>query len=300
MRSSISKAIEDYKKQADMNNALERRWVAMFLELVDFKTKNGHADVPAKYSQNRSLGYWIRRQRLVYNEGTLDLKRESLLRLIGFNFRLMSIHDWENMYNKLLDYKSQFGHCHVTESYDDSQLHNWLVYQRKLYWKGKLNHSKIEKLKSVGVDMRNKTLNRWTEKYEQLVKFKKKHGHLHVCNSFGADKELINFVKVLRRSQNTLSPDRKKQLDDLGFNWNPGNTVTALLNKERANNQWLFRYNELKQYKHSHGTCYIPTTSKSLKSLAAWVSVQRNNIHKLSEDRIALLDEIDFFRDNKL
>ena len=73
MRKRISKAIEDYKKQADMNNALERRWVAMFIELVDFKNMNGHADVPAKYPQNKSLGYWIRRQRLVYDEGTLDL-----------------------------------------------------------------------------------------------------------------------------------------------------------------------------------------------------------------------------------
>lgn len=298
MQKELSKAIEDYKKQADMTNALERRWVAMFLELVDFKSKNGHADVPAKYSQNRSLGYWIRRQRLVYNEGKMDLCRESLLRLIGFNFRLMAFHDWDIMFNKLLEFKTQFGHANVTESYSDTQLQNWLVYQRKLYWKGKLHHSKIERLKSVGVEMRNKTLNRWEDMYEQLVQFKKEHGHLYVCSSFGAEKELINYVKVLRRSQDTIAKKRIEFLNDLGFIWNPQNTVTTILNRGRANEQWLNRYKELKNYLQQFGTCYIPTTSRTHKSLAAWVSVQRNKVSELSEDRISLLDEIGFFNDN--
>lgn len=300
MQEKIAKAIEYYKRKADMTKILENRWIGMYLELVDFKTKNKHANVPVRYVKNRSLGYWIRRQRLVYHEGTMDLERESLLRLIGFNFRLLAIHDWDNMYKNLLEFKKKFGHVRVTGSYNDPQLHTWLIYQRKLYWKGKLHQDKIEKLKSIGVDMRNKTLNRWEERYEQLVKFKKEHGHLHICTSFGADKELISFVKVVRRSQETMSKARKEQLNDLGFDWNPHRTVTAILNRQRADNQWMERFEELKRFKKTFGTSYILTTSKPHKSLATWISVQRNKISKLSEEKLSLLNEIGFFEDNKM
>lgn len=299
MHKNLSEAIEDYKKQADMTKVLEGRWIGMFLELVDYKNKNGHANVPAKYPLNKSLGYWVRRQRLVYHEGTMDLKRENLLYMIGFNFRLMAFHDWDNMYTKLLKFQKQFGHTNVTESNSDSQLQNWLVYQRKLYWKGKLHHSKIKKLKSAGVEMKNKTINRWEEMFDELVLFKKEHGHLLVCSSYGAKNELVNFMKVLRRTKDTMSKERKEKLNDLGFNWNPQQSVTALLNKERANEQWLIRYEELKEYKQQFGTCYIVTTSKNYKSLANWVSIQRTHISKLSKERISLLNEIDFFKDNQ-
>ncbi|MBS2100928.1 helicase associated domain-containing protein [Carboxylicivirga linearis] len=41
------------------------------------------------------------------------------------------------------------------------------------------------------------------------------------------------------------------------------------------------------------------TTSKNHKSLANWVSIQRTHISKLSKERISLLNEIDFFKDNQ-
>jgi len=297
MEDSILLELEDYKTQRDMTKTLEKRWVSMFLELVDYKSKNGHADVPARYSISKSLGYWVRRQRLVYTEGNLDPLREKLLKTVGFKFRLMDIHDWDIMFDKLVEFKNQFGHTHITEGYEDIQLHNWLVYQRKLYWKGKLHFDKIEKIKYLGVDMTNKTLNRWEDKFALLVEFKEKHGHLYICKSFGADYQLINFVKGLRRRKDKMSAERKQLLDNIGFIWNPEQTVTAILNKERANQQWLQRVKELKEYKSEYGTCYIPTTSLSHKSLASWISVQRNNVSSLSPEKISILEDIGFFAD---
>ncbi len=300
MKNNLSQAIEAYKKQADMTNTLECRWISMFLQLVDFKNINGHADVPARYPLNKSLGYWIRRQRLVYTQGTMDLKREELLRIVGFNFRLLDVLDWDNMYSKLLNFKEQHGHAHITETNCDTQLYNWLKYQRVLYWQGKLDYSKIEKLKNTGVDMRHQTLNHWENMYERLVQFKEKHGHLNVTPFFGAEKELINFVKVIRRTQETKSQNRKEKLNTLGFVWSPQNTVVTEINKFKGNEQWLKRYQELKRYKEQYGTCYICTTSKTHKSLSGWISVQRNKVSKLSKFRISLLREIEFFKDNKV
>ncbi len=298
MTKNISQEIEKYKEQRDMNMLLESRWISTFLQLLSFKDKNGHTDIPAKYKQNKSLGYWVRRQRLIFHEKKIDPLREQLLKLAGFNFRLLEFHNWDTMYQKLMDFKKQFNHIRITESYEDTQLYNWLVYQRKLYWRGKLEFSKVEKLNNLGIDMKNKTINSWNDKYSRLVDFKKENGHLYVCQSFSSDKQLINFVKVVRRNKDKILEQRRKKLDKLGFIWNPGKELTILLNKKRGEEMWMRRYEELKIYKKQFKTCHILTTSKTHYSLANWISVQRNKVDRLSQKKIALLNEIDFFFEN--
>jgi hypothetical protein len=298
MPERLQQEIEKYKEQRNIKKQLESRWIYMFLMLVEFKEENGHNNVPARYSKYMPLGYWVRRQRLVFNEGKLDPLREHLLKLAGFNFRLLDFHVWDEMFDKLSEFKNQFGHVHITESYWDIQLHNWLVYQRKLNWRSKLEPEKLEALKSLGVDMQNKTLNRWETKFAKLVKFKKEHGHLYVSKFFSADKQLNNFVKVLRRSKDNISIERRKKLDELGFDWNPGMKLTILLNQKRADEIWLKRFEELKNYKAQFGTCRLLAKSKTHPTLGGWVSKQRNNIEKLTTEQIYLFTDIGFFEYN--
>jgi hypothetical protein len=292
--------IEHYRATHDMNFLRESQWLSMFMLLSEFKKTHGHADVPAQYKTYMPLGGWARRQRSVYHEGKLDSSREQLLREIGFNFRLLDSHNWDDMFGKLQDFKRQFGHVWVTNSHHDVQLHNWLTYQRKLQWRGKLETEKVSRLVELGVDMRNKTANRWDEKYAQLVEFKEKYGHLRVSKHFTTDKQLINFVKGLRRSRGSISAERCESLNILGFIWNPGKELTVILNKNRGDEAWMKRYEELKVYKGEFGTCRILTTSRTHKSLADWISVQRNRIEKLTPERKLLLEEIGFFEDNCL
>lgn len=299
MTKRLLQEIEKYKERRNMKKVLESRWLSMFLNLVAFKDKQGHTSVPYKYKKYRSLGYWVNRQRIVFRQGKIDPMREHLLKLVGFKFRLLEFHDWDKMFHKLTVFKKQFGHVHITESYIDIQLHNWLVYQRKLYWRGKLEAQKLKKLKELGVDMQNKTLNRWETKFAQLVMFKKEHGHLYVSNFFNADKQLISFVKVQRRSKDKMSIERRKKLDKLGFNWNPGMQLTILLNRKRADEAWMKRFEELKAFKAQYGTCRVLTTSIAHHSLGGWVSKHRNNIEKLTPDKIKLLSNIGFFENNQ-
>ena len=196
------------------------------------------------------------------------------------------------MYDKLVKFSEQFGHVHLTESYVDKQLYDWLVYQRKLYWKGKLDGRKLGLLKEIGVDMTNKTINRWEEMFEQLVDFKEKNGHLYVCQHYNASKQLIHFVKGIRRRPEVLTEDRKRRLNELGFVWKPGKTVSVRLSKERAEQSWFKRFEELKAYKQQFGTCKIPMSSDLYYPLGKWVSAQRYKINKLSPERVACLEEI--------
>jgi hypothetical protein len=299
MTEQLFHEIEKYKEKRNMNRVLENRWLGMFLNLLDYKSINGNCNVPAKFGEYKPLGYWVRRQRLIYSEGRLDPLRQNLLKLAGFNFRLLEFHDWDIMFRKLKQIKKQLGHVHITENHSDTQLYNWLKYQRTLYWIGKLDTQKADSLLQLGVEMDNKTFNRWESKFEQLVEFKNKYGHLHVSRTFTNDKQLINFVKVIRRSQNSIFADRRNELDKLGFIWNPGKELTTILNRKRADEAWIKRYNELKAYKKQFGTCRVLSKSKTHPTLGTWVSTQRSRLNRLSPDKIELLNEIGFLDKNK-
>ena len=282
-----------------MDNKLESQWLFMFLELLVFKTKYKHTNVPAKYEANRSLGHWVRRQRYTYSTKTIDGMREELLRLAGFNFRILPVHDWNKMFERLRAFKEKHGHVHITLTSRDTTLHDWLTYQRKLFWKNKLEAKKVSKLQTIGVDMQNRTAGRWDKMFKQLVSFKKQHGHLYVCRFYNADRKLITFAKVIRRRQKKISKERRLRLDKIGFIWNPGKEVTRRLNEIRANEAWKIRYEELKAYKRKFGTSRIKVMDKKYSTLGRWVSVQRCHKQKLSEDKFGLLEKIGFWEDNK-
>jgi hypothetical protein len=300
MTEAIFQEIERYKKRRSIKNRQENKWLGMFKALVEFEEEFDHSNVPVKYPKDKSLGSWVRRQRLVFHQGKLDLLRQRLLNLINFNYRLLEIHEWDYMIHKLIQFKNQFGHVHITEGHPDVKLYNWIIYQRKLYWKDKLDGDKLSELISMGVDMRNKTLNHWEIMFDKLISFKQEHGHLNVSNTFNKDDQLFNFVKGLRRGKGTISEERREKLDKIGFNWNPGKKVSTMLNKERANVTWLKRLDELKAFKAKYKTCRVLTNSTTHHSLGAWVSKQRNNLEKLNSEQIKMLKDIGFFESNPI
>jgi hypothetical protein len=62
----------------------------------------------------------------------------------------------------------------------------------------------------------------WKEAFKALVTYKKEFGNCAVPQSYKTKDGLAlgTWVANQRKSQK-LSPERKKQLDDLGFIWNP-------------------------------------------------------------------------------
>ena len=88
-------ALEDYRRKVDLNNANESRWLLRCLELAHYGKLHGHVNVPAKYPNNKSLGYWVRKQRYNHSLNKLDPDRQQLLELLGFNFRLLANREWD-------------------------------------------------------------------------------------------------------------------------------------------------------------------------------------------------------------
>jgi hypothetical protein len=198
------------------------------------------------------------------------------------------------MFNKLIKFKEEFGHLHVPkkEPHEYQYLRSWIRGQRKRFWNGVLEETRYKKLESIGVEMDRK-LYVWDKQLALLADFKKKHGHLYVSPSL-ASRQLTNYVRTLRSRKNTLSEERIKMLDHLGFVWKPGSKMSSK-NRERLNfPAWLKKYEELKAFKLLNGHCYVTKNDKKYGVLGRWVHRQRRN-KKLSEEKVRLLDKLGFF-----
>ncbi len=58
--------------------------------------------------------------------------------------------------------------------------------------------------------------------------------------------------------------------------------------------QWMQKYDLLKEYYKEHGDSDVPSHSKDYPQLGRWVSKLRMNEHKLSAKQISLLNKLDF------
>ena len=202
---------------------------------------------------------------------------------------------WNAMYDLLLEYMSEYGHCNVSKNNDCLKdkykgLGNWVSYNRYKYLNDTLDKNSIDKLNNIGF-VWNVLDAVWFEKYNELVYYKEKHGHCNVSVNCEEDKPLLLWMyrQAHLKRINKLSKDRVKLLDDIGFIWNRSKDIS-----------FEDRIKALKEYKNKYGTCNINSESE-FDSLRNWVLATRKNKRKgkLTEEQITILDEIGFCWDAK-
>jgi len=64
----------------------KKKWDERYSALLQFKSKTGNCDVPARYKDDPSLGVWVANQRRLKNSGKLNITKERLLEEIGFKW----------------------------------------------------------------------------------------------------------------------------------------------------------------------------------------------------------------------
>ena len=124
----------------------------------------------------------------------------------------------------------------------------------------------------------------WEVMFQQLVEFKKAHGHCDVPDRWPENPHLSNWVSKLssRRKKGQLSKERIRRLDEIGFIW------------DRLEANWDEMFAALVEFKEAHGHCNVPNWWLKNPKLSKWVSHQRS-FHKkgkLSEERISRLDGV--------
>ncbi|GFH61991.1 hypothetical protein CTEN210_18467 [Chaetoceros tenuissimus] len=285
----------------------EDTWNERFEKLKEFKTQQGHCNVPHKYQLNKALGYWVNNQREQYKllskgkKSSMTEQRVKKLENIGFMWNRLK-DTWNERYEELKEYKLQYGNCNVPFNYELSKaLGGWVIEQRQQYRKMSegvysfMTQERVAKLETLGFSWVLRSKDTWNERFEELKEFKAQQGHFNVPNKYDANKALGNWVQMQRQQykrlsnglKSTMTQERVEKLESIGFVWN------------HLNDTWEERYKQLTLYQSQNGHCNV---SRANKSLCGWATSQREQYRKMSsglksqmtQERVEKLESLGF------
>jgi hypothetical protein len=195
------------------------KWDTRFVELVEYKEKNGHCNVPRKTG---SLGSWINRQRTLFTSKKLKEDRYEKLLGIGFAFEDAKVESdnvkWNTRFVELEEYKGKNGHCNCPQK--NGSLGNWISAQRTLFRSNKLKADHYKKLVGIGFEFEDAQVEsdnvKWNTRFVELEEYKGKNGHCNVPTKNGSLGNWISTQRTLFRS-NKLKEDRYEKLVGIGF-----------------------------------------------------------------------------------
>jgi hypothetical protein len=97
-------------------------WEKRFSELIDFKTTNGHCNVPLR---SGPLGWWVVKQRMDYKKRHIDSNRQQRLESIGFIWSTGHLNKHYNLRKRvgsLHDFAKNIRVCQITASTQYGEL----------------------------------------------------------------------------------------------------------------------------------------------------------------------------------
>jgi hypothetical protein len=125
-------------------------WEERLLQLAEFKTREGHCNIPTDFENGSGLGRWAAAQRYKRNVGELSKGQIEQLDRVGFVW-VPSDWRWEKMLKDLQEYRQKHGDCCVPERWAKNQrLANWVQTQRHKRRKNMLPADKIHRLDALG------------------------------------------------------------------------------------------------------------------------------------------------------
>lgn len=255
-------------------------WEARYEELSKFKSKNGHLRVGRSHPE---LFEWMQTQKKLKSEQKLTRQRESQLNKLGFLWKgetdKQKMEAWEKMYHKFKAFQQQHGASYILLLKDHLALNEWVNLQ--LHSKEKLSAFKRKKLDALNfpwdkLNTRKDAL--WDERYQQLVRFKKEHGHCDVPQKYSPNSALAQWVNAQRARK--LSPDKKARLDKIGFSWSG----------DIAKKRWQQRVDEYVALKRK-GKLH---TLQAHTPLYSWIYQQQKNFNALPSEKRKTLLQIGF------
>jgi hypothetical protein len=132
------------------------KWNTLFMELVEYKGKNGNCLVPRNFNcptkKHGLLGKWISHQRTLFISKKLKANRYEKLVGIGFTFEDVNVvinnEKWNRRFVELVEYEEKNGHCNIPRT--NGSFGSWISTQRTLFRSNKLKADRYEKLVGIG------------------------------------------------------------------------------------------------------------------------------------------------------
>ena len=298
-RSIIIKGKLDEDKKAQLDEigfsltsmVSDANWLKMYERLKRYHSEYGNADVPHKWQKDLKIAAWVSKQRERKKKGIITDEQIQQLDDLKFTWQHRERGTWENRYQELIKFKKEHGHCNVPFGYKEiPKLGTFVGAMRNQKKAGTLSDERIRLMENIGFqwEVREST---WEERYVQLLYFNDEYGHCNVPYNYADNPQLANWVSQqrYRRNRGQLLEEREKMLNDIDFNW-----IIDDLHKVKLSEQWDQRYGQLLDFRQQHGHCNIPSNYPENPQLGRWVSRQRGKRDKLTQQRIQLLEEINF------
>jgi superfamily II DNA or RNA helicase len=214
-----------------------------------------------------------------------EIELEELTQSIGIQILDRLGVSWDRWFGLLQKFYAREGHSLVTRDHKESGLNlgNWASNQRKNV--SRLATERIERLNSLGF-VWDPYSDQWEKAYTALVKYAKREGNTLVPHRHSEDGiNLGVWAGTQRAEKESLSPERIKRLNLIGFSWDP------------HSHQWEKYFEALVSFKKKNGHCRVPkghNPSDNELEFYHWVNRQRKHKSKLSSERISRLDSIGF------
>jgi hypothetical protein len=157
--------LKEYGYEYDDNNRaakFENDWTTSFNDLVEYKRVHGVSVVPKTDNAHQKLYNWIKLQRRTYKRGSLLGERREKLVKFGFEFQRIQPYNkktrysqkqektWDEMYNKLCDFKQHHGHCIATYNDESNEaLAKWVSTQRVTFGRGEMDENRRQRLDAL-------------------------------------------------------------------------------------------------------------------------------------------------------
>jgi hypothetical protein len=279
-------------------------WESHLAHLIAFHAGHGHWEVPHGYADDPGLQFWVWQQRKLHQRGRLAEHRRRKLEEAGFTFAmpdrkqharrrqiekagLRATFDegaeaqlWEQRFGDLIAFHHRHGRANVTCSDPDRVLYGWILEQRRLHKAGRLDAARRQRLEQLGFSW-DPVGEGWARRFAELAAYKQQHGHCRVSRA--ENKPLEAWIVGQRARQQSLTPDQRRQLDEIGFIWDAGREF------------WEERFAELAAFHRQHGHCRVPWQQQGkLNNLYMWARKQRLHRAQLSLDQQRRLDALDF------
>jgi superfamily II DNA or RNA helicase len=248
-------------------------------------------DIISEMRRKKGEGLPIDRDRLLEKVSVVgpEVDLDQLMDSISIEISDRLGNNWNDMYGRLVHFKTQTDHCLVPARYEDKdgyRLGGWVGKQRQ--GRDALSPDRYSLLDEIGF-VWDPFKAAWDEGYEYLRAYKEREDHCRVPQYYKNDDgfRLGGWVSAQRGMRTEILPERATLLDEIGFVWN------------KLEDDWREGYESLKAYKELHGHCLVPKRYKDEDGfkLGQWVGVKRKSPDMMSLERVALLNQVGFIWD---
>lgn len=229
----------------------------------------------------------------VSNSISVDVKRDYLE--IADNYIKTIDLDWYMMYERLKEYKKEFGDINVPIYYktpDGILLGHWLSnirssYKNPMPGNTRLNSNKIKLLEELGIDWAP-IESQWENIYLIAKQYYEEKGDLLIPDKYvtAENIKLGRWIATQRYNykEGIISEEKIALLDKIGMVWSV------------YDYDWMKMYDQAVLYYRENGNLLIPNNykTKTKISLGSWIGKQRKNYRekKISDREVNLLNQI--------